>query len=168
MVEKETGLHTAPGEVSPGQTLPEAAIVGRPNVGKSSLFNCLVGRRISVVDPTSGVTRDRVSAEIKHGGKCLELVDTGGMGITDVEEIRHQVEHQIGLAIEKASVIVFVVDVREGITPLDNFVAERLRHVHKPVLLVANKVDSPSLEPQKGEFQKLGFGEALSVSALQG
>lgn len=168
MVEKETGLHTVPGEVSPGQPLPEAAIVGRPNVGKSSLFNRLVGRRISVVDPTSGVTRDRVSAEIKHGGKCFELVDTGGMGLTDVEEIRHQVEHQIELAIEKAAVIVFVVDVREGITPLDNFVAERLRHVHKPVLLVANKVDSPSLEPQKGEFQKLGFGEALSVSALQG
>lgn len=168
MVEKKTEPHTAPGEVSPGQPLPEAAIVGRPNVGKSSLFNCLVGRRISVVDPTSGVTRDRVSAEIKHGGKCFELVDTGGMGLVDVEEIRQQVEHQIELAIEKAAVIVFVVDVREGITPLDNFVAERLRHVHKPVLLVANKVDSPSLEPQKGEFQKLGFGEALSVSALQG
>lgn len=149
-------------------TLPEVAIVGRPNVGKSSLFNRLAGRRISVVDATSGVTRDRVSAELKYGGKNFELVDTGGIGMTDVEEIRHQVEHQIELAIEKAAVIVFVVDVREGLTPLDNFVAERLRHVQKPVLLVANKVDSPSLEPQKGEFFKLGFGEPLSVSALQG
>jgi GTP-binding protein len=161
-------LHDRSGIEAPRQKLPEVAIVGRPNVGKSSLFNRLAGRRISIVDPTSGVTRDRVSVELRHGGRDFELVDTGGIGMTDVEEIRHQVEHHIELAIERASIIVFVVDIREGVMPLDNLVAERLRHVQKPVLLVANKVDSPSLEPQKGEFFKLGFGEALSVSALQG
>ncbi len=168
MAEKESVRNTAPEVDSIGVVLPEVAIVGRPNVGKSSLFNRLVGRRISIVDQTSGVTRDRVSAEVKYSGKWFNLVDTGGIGLTDVVEIKHLVEHQIELAIEKAAVIIFIVDVREGLLPLDNFVAERLRQVKKPVLIVANKVDSPSLEPLKTEFYKLGFGEPLSVSALQG
>ncbi|MFQ5957422.1 MAG: ribosome biogenesis GTPase Der [Candidatus Brocadiales bacterium] len=148
--------------------LPVVAIVGRPNVGKSSIFNRLVKRRIAIVDPTSGVTRDRVSAELSHGGKRFELVDTGGIGIQDVEEMAHHVEEQIEAALEKASIIVFVVDVRDGIVPLDKVAAERLRHVNKPVLLVANKVDDPSLITLKAEFFKLGFGEPLAFSAQQG
>ncbi len=148
--------------------LPVVAIVGRPNVGKSSVFNRLAGRRIAIVDPTSGVTRDRVSADVVHGGKRFELMDTGGIGIQDVEEMARHVEEQIEIALEKASVLVFVVDVRDGIVPLDETVAERLRHVHKPILLVANKVDDPGLISLKGEFFKLGFGEPLPFSAKQG
>ncbi|MFQ5862957.1 MAG: ribosome biogenesis GTPase Der [Candidatus Brocadiales bacterium] len=149
---------------------PVVAIVGRPNVGKSSIFNRLVRRRIAIVDPTSGVTRDRVSAEMAHGGKRFELMDTGGIGIQDVKgkEMAHLVEEQIEIALDKASIVVFVVDVRDGLMPLDRVVAERLRHVHKPVLLVANKVDDPGLVSLKAEFFKLGFGEPLAFSALQG
>lgn len=147
---------------------PVVAIVGRPNVGKSSIFNRLIRRRMAIVDPTSGVTRDRMTAEMLHDGKRFELVDTGGIGIQDVEEMAHHVEEQIEAALKKASLIVFVVDVRDGLVPLDEVVAERLRHVHKPVLLVANKVDDPSLIPLKSEFFKLGFGEPLAFSAKQG
>lgn len=148
--------------------LPVVAIVGRPNVGKSSIFNRLARRRIAIVDPTSGVTRDRVSTEMSHGRKRFELMDTGGIGIQDVEEMAHHVEEQIDVALEKASIIVFVVDVRDGLVPLDEVVAERLRHVNKPVLLVANKVDDPSLVPLRAEFFKLGFGEPLAFSAHHG
>lgn len=148
--------------------LPLVTIVGRPNVGKSSIFNRLARRRISIVDPTSGVTRDRVSTELRYDGKAFELVDTGGIGIQDVEEIAHLVEAQIEKAIEEASLLVFVVEAREGLVPLDSAVSEKLRHVHKPVLLVANKIDDPSLEYLKADFFSLGFGEALSFSALSG
>src|SRR5262245_40818526 len=99
--------------------LPLVAIIGRPNVGKSSLFNWLAGRRISIVDPTAGVTRDRVSTVVAHADRFFELMDTGGMGIQDSDNLTDDVEHQIQLAIDKASVVVFVVDVRDGVVPLD-------------------------------------------------
>jgi GTP-binding protein len=148
-------------------TVPVVAIVGRPNVGKSSLFNWLASRRIAIVDPTAGVTRDRVSTLLKVGPRFVELVDTGGMGIADVDNLTEQIEQQIALAIDQAHVLLFVVDGRSGITPLDEEVASRLRHVNKPVLFVVNKCDTPTLDPQAAEFYKLGADRLLCVSALQ-
>jgi GTPase len=148
--------------------LPQVAIVGRPNVGKSSLFNWLAGRRIAIVDPTPGVTRDRLVAPIQIGERYLELVDTGGMGIEDKDKLTAEVERQIAHAVDAASMLVFLVDVRTGPVPLDVEVAERLRGIGKPVLLVANKCDVPKLDDQVGEFYQLGFGDVLCVSAQQG
>jgi GTP-binding protein len=147
--------------------VPVVAIIGRPNVGKSSLFNWLVGRRIAIVDPTAGVTRDRLSALVKAGDRFFELVDTGGMGIEDVDNLTAQVERQIDAALEQASVILFVVDVRSGLMPLDEEVVRRLRYITKPIILVANKCDTPQLEPQAAEFYKLGRGKLVHVSAEQ-
>lgn len=148
-------------------SLPIVAIVGRPNVGKSSLFNWLAGRRISIVDPTAGVTRDRVSTVIEADGRYCELMDTGGMGIQDSDNLTADVEHQIQLAIDSASVVVFLVDVRDGVTPLDQEVADRLRIIRKPVVLVANKADTEKLGQLAAEFFKLGYGEPVVVSADQ-
>jgi GTP-binding protein len=148
--------------------IPVVAIVGRPNVGKSTLFNALAGKRISIVEPTAGVTRDRVTAWVDFDGRTVELVDTGGIGIVDTENIRAHVEQQIALALEAADAIVFVVDVRDGVTPLDREVAERLRRLGKPVVLAANKADAAHFEPCAGEFFALGLGEPLPVSALEG
>ena len=146
-------------------SLPVVAIVGRPNVGKSSLFNCLAGRRISIVDPTAGVTRDRVSTTIQVGDCYFDLVDTGGIGGEDVDQLTADVERQIQHAIDQADVVLFVVDIRTGIVPLDEEVDRRLRAVPKPVLLVANKCDVPELEPDAEDFHKLGRGKAFVVSA---
>src|ERR687884_1661617 len=99
--------------------LPQVVIVGRPNVGKSSLFNWLAKRRIAIVDPTAGVTRDRVSTLVKADGRFFELVDTGGMGIQDTDNLTAQVERQIEAAIDEAAVLLLVVDARAGIAPLD-------------------------------------------------
>ncbi|MEE9259960.1 MAG: ribosome biogenesis GTPase Der [Candidatus Scalindua sediminis] len=147
--------------------LPIVAIIGRPNVGKSSLLNCLARKRISIVDPTSGVTRDRISIEIEHEGRLFELIDTGGLGLKDDVELAHEIEVQIEIALQKANLIIFVVDVRKGITPLDVEVTERLRKIKKPLLLVVNKCDTPKFELQAGEFYKLGLGEPLPISALE-
>jgi GTPase len=147
--------------------VPLVAIVGRPNVGKSSLFNWLAGRRIAIVDPTAGVTRDRLTALVKLNDRFFELVDTGGMGIQDVDDLTEHVERQIQTAIEQADVILFAVDVRSGLMPLDEEVARRLRYVNKPIVLVANKCDNPELEPQAAEFYKLGRGKLICVSAQQ-
>jgi GTPase len=148
--------------------LPQVAIVGRPNVGKSSLFNWLVGRRIAIVDPTPGVTRDRLAGTVVAGNRYFDLVDTGGMGNEDKDHLTEDVERQIRLAIELADVVLFLVDVRTGPVPLDELVAGRLRQLDKPVVLVANKVDHEKLETEGGEFHKFGFGEPLLVSAQQG
>jgi len=146
--------------------LPVVAIVGRPNVGKSSLLNCLAGRRISIVDATPGVTRDRVSAPIAIGEKYVELVDTGGLGMQDVDDLAARVESQIAYAVQAAALILFVVDAREGLTALDRKVAEMLRRAAKPVILLASKVDQLHLVSEIGEFNKLGFGEPMGVSAI--
>jgi GTPase len=147
--------------------VPQVAIVGRPNVGKSSLFNWLAGKRIAIVDATAGTTRDRVSSLVQFEDRVVELVDTGGMGIDDVDRLTPQVQQQIQAAIERAAVLLFVVDVRAGLAPLDEEVALRLRSVNKPVLLIANKADSPELEPQAVEFFRLGWDRALCVSSQQ-
>jgi GTP-binding protein len=147
-------------------SLPVVAIVGRPNVGKSSLFNTLLRRRVSIVDPTAGVTRDRVSAVCEVEEQYFELVDTGGYGIEDADNLTSHVEEQIRLAIADASLILFVVDVQEEVTPLDREVAELLRGVRVPVQLVANKADIEQHEHRAGVLVRLGFGEPLCVSAL--
>lgn len=147
-------------------SLPTVAIVGRPNVGKSSLLNCLAGRRIAIVDPTPGVTRDRISVPIELGDGFVELVDTGGMGIEDVDELTRHVEDQIAYGMKAAELILFVVDAREGVTPLDRHVATMLRKLDKPVILLANKVDQAKVTGEVGELNSLGFGEPLLVSAV--
>ncbi len=149
-------------------TLPIVAIVGRPNVGKSSLLNSLAGKNISIVEPTAGVTRDRVSVVVDLDEKYFELVDTGGYGIEDHDDLTEHVEAQIKIAIDRADVVLFVVDVREGVTPLDQEVAQLLRRPQLRVLLVANKADSPAMDDMTGEFFALGFGQPLTVSAQHG
>jgi GTP-binding protein len=146
--------------------VPQIAIVGRPNVGKSSLFNWLAGRRLAIVDPTAGVTRDRVSHLIEIGDRFVELVDTGGMGIEDSDNLTDQVEEQIRSAIDSASLLLFVVDTREGPLPLDQEVAKRLRYVDVPVILVANKTDHENMETQADEFYKFGR-KVIRVSAKE-
>jgi GTP-binding protein len=148
--------------------LPVVVIVGRPNVGKSSLLNSLARERISIVDPRAGITRDRVSTILEHDERYFELVDTGGIGIIDDQHLEEHVEQQIQYAIARADLVVFLVDVADGLMPLDTSVAELLRRVSKPVILAANKVDSPTREPEAGQFIRLGFGEPLCISALQG
>ena len=144
------------------------AIVGRPNVGKSTLFNRLIKRREAIVDSVSGVTRDRNYGKSEWNGKEFSVIDTGGYikGSDDVfeEEIRKQVE----LAIDEADVIIFVVDVEEGITPMDEAVAKLLRKVTKPVLLAVNKVDNAMREKDAVEFYNLGLGEYFSFASISG
>jgi GTP-binding protein len=148
--------------------LPTVAIVGRPNVGKSSLLNCLSGQKIGIVDPTAGVTRDRVSAVCQIGDVYFELVDTGGFGIEDHDNLTEHVETQIRYAIDQAHLVLFVVDAREGVAVLDQQVARLLRGHDCQVMLVANKVDTIQFEPMIGEFHRLGYGAALPLSAHHG
>ena len=149
-------------------SIPIVAIVGRPNVGKSSLFNRLARRRISIVESTPGVTRDRVCAIIRYGGCSFELMDTGGYGIEDVADLTENIAEQIKFALAEAALIVFVVDVQDGLVTLDEEVSRLLRGWARPVILVANKSDAPRFDSQVGQFYKLGFGDPLAVSALQG
>lgn len=144
------------------------AIVGRPNVGKSTFFNRLIQRREAIVDSVSGVTRDRNYGKSEWNGKEFSVIDTGGYikGSDDIfeAEIRKQVE----LAIDEADAIIFLVDVEEGITPMDDEVAKLLRKVTKPVLLVVNKVDSGKREQDAFEFYNLGLGEYVTMSGMSG
>lgn len=144
--------------------LPIVAIVGRPNVGKSSLLNFMAGRRISIVDPTEGVTRDRISTPVEFKGKVFELTDTGGYGVIDKDNLTADIERQITLAVEEAALILFVVDVQTGRVPLDQTVADFLRNKNKPVLLVANKADGAKLAMQTAEFYSLGYGDPIPIS----
>lgn len=169
--------------------IAKIAIVGRPNVGKSSLFNWLIGEKVSVVDSVAGVTRDRVSYLLDLDGdssstaagdddfdvetnaavpdlRYLELTDTGGVGIVDRDDLSADVEQQIQFAIEAADLILFVTDARDGIAPLDEAVAEKLRRLSIPILLVVNKSDDPVQEKNAEEFQRFGWG-VLPVSAQQ-
>src|SRR3954451_11650912 len=112
--------------------LPQVVIVGRPNVGKSSLFNWLARRRLAIVDKTAGVTRDRITYLVGEKGRYFELVDTGGLGFDDPDKLSAQIEDQINTAIEQAAVVLLVVDAREGLMPMDQEVAKRLRYVDTP------------------------------------
>jgi GTP-binding protein len=154
-------------------SLPVIAIVGRPNVGKSTLLNRLVGSRVSIVEPTAGVTRDRVSVRaIISGGfgeRWVEVIDTGGVGIVDRHDLGPHVEEQIRAAMIKADLVLFVVDAKQGILPLDEEVARRLRAFDKPVLLVVNKVEGQKAEWESEGFYKLGIkGDAVPISAQNG
>jgi GTP-binding protein len=148
------------------------AIVGRPNVGKSALFNRIVGRRIAIVHDQPGVTRDRVTAEAEWHGHAFTLVDTGGIGLLRGEKandvIARAALEQVELAIESASVILLVVNAQEGIVPLDREVAERLRRSGKPIMVAANKVDTSRTEGDADEFAQLGFEKVFPVSAIHG
>lgn len=148
------------------------AIVGRPNVGKSALFNRIVGRRIAIVHDQPGVTRDRVSAEAEWLGRPFTLVDTGGIGLLRREKsedvIQNATVDQVQLAIDSANVIIFVVNVQEGIVPFDQEVADRLRASNKPVLVAVNKVDNHRADLGTGEFSALGFEKVFPVTAIHG
>ena len=148
--------------------LPVVVIIGRPNVGKSSLLNALARQRISIVDARAGVTRDRVSAIVEHDQRYFEVVDTGGVGIVDDDQLDAHVEEQIRYAIARADAAVFLVDVRDGLTPLDRTVADLLRRLEKPVILAVNKVDDERHEPDAHQFARLGYGEPLCISATHG
>jgi GTP-binding protein len=151
--------------------LPKVVIVGRPNVGKSSLFNWIAGRRIAIVDDMSGVTRDRVSTLAQLGNddhpRFVELIDTGGVGMVDRDDLSQDVERQIETALAEADLILFVVDLRDGLMPLDEEVAQRLRYLNKPVVLVMNKADVAEFDVRGGEFYKLGRGKPIAVSTQQ-
>jgi len=148
------------------------AIVGRPNVGKSALFNRIVGRRIAIVHDQPGVTRDRVMAEAEWHGRPFTLVDTGGIGLLRREKaddvITKAAIEQVNLAMDAAGVIILVVNVQEGIVPLDREVAQRLRQSGKPVLVAVNKVDTARAEPGVDEFTGLGFEKIFPVTAIHG
>ena len=147
--------------------LPKVVIIGRPNVGKSSIFNWLAGRRLAIVDDVAGVTRDRMIYLIRHNEVFFEIVDTGGIGINDVDDLSDEIEDQIQLAMDSADVILFVVDTRSGTLALDREVARRLRYIDKPIICVANKTDEPEMDPEADEFYGLGRGKLVRVSALQ-
>ena len=148
------------------------AIVGRPNVGKSALFNRIAGRRIAIVHDQPGVTRDRVMAEVEWSGRPFTLVDTGGIGLLRREKADDVIVKaalaQVELAIEAANVIILVVNVQEGVVPLDREAAARLRRSGKPVLVAVNKVDTGRAEAGAVEFCELGFDQIFPVSAIHG
>ncbi len=144
---------------------PVIAIVGRPNVGKSTLFNRLIGRRVAIVEDTPGVTRDRLYGEGEWQGRPFVVVDTGGILFGEEDPLIEQVRVQAQVAIHEADCVLFLVDAREGLTPADEEVAKLLRKGGKPVLLLVNKADNPDRwEYQRAEFFKLGLGEPIPIS----
>ncbi|HLJ80214.1 MAG TPA: ribosome biogenesis GTPase Der, partial [Ktedonobacterales bacterium] len=148
---------------------PLVAIVGRPNVGKSTLFNRLIGQRAAIVEDLPGTTRDRIYGDAEWNGRTFTLVDTGGLelggGSGDFSSL---ITAQAQLAIEEADVIVFLVDVRDGITAADSEVAEMLRRSRKPVVLGANKADNATQRQESVEFYALGLGEPITLSSISG
>ena len=147
---------------------PLVAIVGRPNVGKSTLFNRLIGRRLSIVEDTPGVTRDRIYADAEWLTHRFTLIDTGGIEPESEDIIAVQMRRQAELAVETADVILFLVDGREGMTAADEEVAAMLRKSNKPVVLAVNKLDAPKFHEAIYEFYSLGLGDPIIVSAGQG
>jgi len=150
--------------------LPVIAIVGRPNVGKSSLFNAIIGRRMAIVHEQSGVTRDRVAATGSFHGQHFQLIDTGGLGTMgasrNIDKWDEHIASQVFQAIENADVLIMVVNVQQGIVPLDEAVAEELRSTGKPVIVAANKSDNPALGEESVEFSRWGFADLAAISCL--
>jgi len=147
---------------------PIVAIIGRQNVGKSTLLNRLAGRRIAITGDLPGTTRDRIMATVSWQGTEFTLVDTGGLEPKPESTVAQQVQEQVKMAIAEADVIIFLVDVKDGLTPFDRDIADMLRRTNKPVILVANKADNARLESEAMEFHELGLGEPLAISALHG
>jgi GTP-binding protein len=154
-----------PPPVNETNTLPNVAIVGRPNVGKSALFNRLVGRKIAIVHDQPGITRDRISALCKRGARPFTLWDTGGIFGVGERELGTQVRNAAEEALRESGVLLFVVDAKEGLSPIDAELARMLRKSQKPVLLVVNKIDREKHEPLAAEFGSLGFEPSFSISA---
>jgi len=146
---------------------PVFAIVGRPNVGKSSLLNALARRRVAIVEPTPGVTRDRVSVIASHRGLSAEVIDTAGLGVGGAEELEAEVSRQIDVALDVADAVILVMDAREGVVSLDLEAVDAVRRTSKPVILVANKVDSERERRSLGDFYEVGFGEPVATAAIQ-
>lgn len=144
------------------------AIVGRPNVGKSTLFNRLVGSRTAIVDETSGVTRDRQYGKSDWNGKRFSIIDTGGYVMGGDDEFETEIRKQVQLAIDEADTILFLVDAREGLTPMDEDVADMLRRSPKKVILVANKVDESKEMEGLSEFYALGLGDPIPIAGISG
>ena len=144
---------------------PVVAIVGRPNVGKSTLYNRILGKPVAIVEDVPGTTRDRIYADVSWQGHDFSLVDTGGLEIAPASELQRRVKEQVEAAIEGADAAVLVVDAREGLTPLDWDITDRLRRWGKPVVVAANKMDSSKQSHEAVEFYELGLGDPLPVSA---
>ena len=144
------------------------AIVGRPNVGKSTLFNRLTQSRTAIVDDTAGTTRDRQYGKVEWNGKEFSIVDTGGWVVNSEDIFEEEINKQVQIAIDEADVILFLVDISNGITDLDDHVAQILRRSSKPVILVSNKADNNELLYNNAEFYKFGLGEPFAISALSG
>jgi GTP-binding protein len=146
--------------------MPGVALVGRPNVGKSSLFNALVRGEVSITDARAGTTRDRILHPVTFSGKACDLVDTGGIGIVDRQDLGPLVEEQIQAAVIAAQVLVLVVDCKEGLTPQDREIARRLRTIGRPVIVAANKAEGREAALTVGEFSALGFQPVVPVAAI--
>src|SRR5947208_10766837 len=152
--------------VNEDYTLPNVAIVGRPNVGKSALFNRLVRRKIAIVHDQPGITRDRISAICIRGDRPFTLWDTGGIAVPQSrDELSVQVRSVAEKALRESDVLLFVVDGKEGLSPLDEELARTLRKAQKPVVLVVNKIDNEKHEPLAAEFSSLGFERTFAISA---
>ncbi len=144
---------------------PLVAVVGRPNVGKSTFFNKVAGQRIAIVEDTPGVTRDRVYADVEWRGKQFTLIDTGGIDPRSEDPLLTQMRYQAGIAMDMADVILFFVDGRDGMTPDDEDVANLLRKANRPVLLVVNKADTLAIMENRYDFFGLGIGEPIAISS---
>ena len=144
------------------------AIVGRPNVGKSTFFNRLIKRREAIVDSVSGVTRDRHYGKTDWNGKEFSVIDTGGYVVGSDDVFEEEIRKQVQLAIDEADIIVFVVDVEDGITPMDDEVANLLRQVDKPLFIAVNKVDNAMRAADAVEFYNLGLGNHHTISSING
>ncbi len=148
--------------------MPVVAIVGRPNVGQSSLLNAIVGKRISIVQDQPGVTRDRVSFPLRVGDRFVELIDTGGYGFVDPDALTEHIRHQIELAMTRADLVLFVVDTEQGLTAADQEIAQLLRRLDTNTVLIANKADVEKADVALGDFARIGFGTPVGVSAHTG
>ena len=146
--------------------LPLVAIVGRPNVGKSTLLNALTRRRVSIEAPKPGTTVDRVTAVVERGDIVFEAMDTAGIVDEPDSEVMAQAQAQVAIALEHADAVLFVVDLRDGLTPADSKIAERLRRGKVPIVVVANKCDSEKTVGQEADFFRFGFGQPVLTSAL--
>lgn len=147
--------------------IPRVVIVGRPNVGKSTLFNALVGSRVSIEDPMAGVTRDRISFVLDVDNRSIELIDTGGIGMVDQTLLKQEIDEQIAVALDLADIVLFVVDAKDGLNALDREIARRLRRLDVPIRLVANKVEGIADEHGVAEAHTLGFGDPERISAKE-
>jgi len=147
---------------------PLVALVGRPNVGKSTLFNRLVGERLAIVEDIPGTTRDRHYADVEWGGRIFTVIDTGGLVLSPSDKMTEDIQSQAQVAMDEADVIVFLTDIMDGLTGPDTDIANLLRHTQKPIILVVNKADNIKREMNMYEFYALGLGEPLCISALRG